>query len=377
MHTLGNLAFLAFLAIKGIRILPRPQLSTSRHSRWRIMNAAILVRGDMDWTRDRQVLELESFEPARWVAPNQRADIRRRFCTLFRTPEAPVHAGGNGLVYQVASHAGDSLALKVLDVEAVATPHAQMELTVAFQEEYRHHLLVSGLQGFPHLFGFGAVGERPAIVMQWVEGVSLRDFLDMRKRAGAPIPATMVAAIGSAVLEALDNAARLDPPVIHRDLSPSNIMLCGDPSRWSKGHDSEIAVRLIDFGCAIQVEPDDYSFTPPLRIWHRGTPEYAAPEMLLEQSDDAQGLRRSRAVDVFALCSVLYELYAGHTPWRVSDHPETPSWQLKCAQPAEIITPRQPEDAVLVQSIMHGLAPNPNDRPTPSALAASLCGIAG
>ena len=217
---------------------------------------------------------------------------------------------------------------------------------------------------------------QPVIVMQWIEGVSLRECMGALRHAGTQLPASTIAAIGSGILAVLDNAARLSPALLHRDITPGNIMLCTEAaSAEEQQRRNAFDIRLIDFGCAMQAEPPDGRPVQQLRLWRRGTPAYAAPEMLADSSPEIEALRRSPAVDVFALCSVLYELYAGHTPWRVEDHSDIPPARLKSAYPAPMPTLRQPSDLPVVEAFMCGLVLDPANRSTQPELRARFAEI--
>src|SRR5581483_8857111 len=89
--------------------------------------------------------------------------------------------------------------------------------------------------------------------------------------------------------------------IIHRDVSPSNVMVCRDGT-----------VKLLDFGVASIVEHGDYEITATLK----GKYPYMAPEQL-------ERLPIDRRVDVFATGVILHELLTGRKLFAGADEIET------------------------------------------------------
>ena len=329
-----------------------------------------------------QIIELDSFVTAFPVEPGKESATKRRFMTLFASDEQ-ARVGGTSYVCKAQSFTGEAFALKrlltasMLPSDTSLTPEDSARITrghaAAFYEEYKNQLLVSRMRGFPRLYGYGTIGDDPAIIMEWVEGVSVRDIVRRRAEDGLPLATHTIAEIGIAVLEALDGIERLDSTLVHRDISPANIMIrTNKASLEAQIAGSSFDICLIDFGSATAYTPEDASFTMASQVWRNGTSEYAPPEMLTQDIPHIDKLRRSPAIDVFALCSVLYELYAGHTPWRVADHPETSPFRLKMERPPEALDAREPGDAPFVEAVMGGLAVDQGDRPGVHALLEKL-----
>lgn len=140
----------------------------------------------------------------------------------------------------------------------------------------------------PTLVAFGDVETTPYLVMEYVEGVRLNDWVDR-----APIAADEIARLGSALALAVHDIHRQD--VVHLDLKPTNVMYRarGEPV-------------LIDFGLA------HHSHYPDLLAEELRTPVgnwvYMSPEQVL-------GVRCDPRSDIFALGAILYHLTTGRFPF--------------------------------------------------------------
>jgi eukaryotic-like serine/threonine-protein kinase len=133
------------------------------------------------------------------------------------------------------------------------------------------------------------------LVMEWVDGVHFGEYLESLARRGLSLPSRHAAAIGAQVLAGLSAAhERVDDggkpvPVIHRDVTPQNILL-------SVGG----VAKLTDFGLARAM--DRASNTAPDVI--KGKLSYLAPEIVL-------GAQASVQSDLYSLGVVLWEALTG------------------------------------------------------------------
>lgn len=139
--------------------------------------------------------------------------------------------------------------------------------------------------GAPILYDFGMFESRLYQVMQFIDGVTIADLI--AEHGPVPVPwAAAIAAQACAVLSAAHALA-----ICHRDLKPTNLMLCPDGS-----------VKVLDFGLAMLRESDVARFTRTGQLL--GTPAYMAPEQIQRGVAEPRG-------DLYALGCVLHEMLTG------------------------------------------------------------------
>jgi serine/threonine protein kinase len=142
-------------------------------------------------------------------------------------------------------------------------------------------------------FGFDSAGY--FLIMEWVDGVNVGQYMDQLARSGEVIPWRHAAAICAQVLLGLSAAhERVDEagqpsPVIHRDVTPQNILVSVNG-----------VVKLTDFGLARAM--DRAPMTGPDVV--KGKLSYLAPELLF-------GLPATVTSDLYSLGIVLWEMLAG------------------------------------------------------------------
>ena len=142
----------------------------------------------------------------------------------------------------------------------------------------------------------------PYMVLEWLDGENLDDFLVRERAAGLP-PWTLPQTISllAQVATALDVAHAKG--IAHRDIKPSNLFLLGRPTRDDIG-----TVKILDFGVAKMMSDGGFSATQAQTGQHvtSFTPEYGAPEQF-NRAFGATG----PWTDVYALALVASELLAG------------------------------------------------------------------
>ena len=344
-----------------------------------------------------RLLELEGLDCCDPRAIRDPDGARRRLMTLVAVPTDAPKRGGSGRATKAFDAFGEPYCLKSLvlpDVQGIGRGRAEAvyrSRAAAFREEYLAQRMVDGIDGFPATFGYGLYAGGPVILMEWVEGRTLHAIEPLLPRDPAReggVASEWVGSIGLRVLQILGAASVRDASFAHRDLSPSNVMVRLDraPLRTQLERGA-LDIVLIDLGSASclattervvaadGMEPDaSGTFTLQTGIWRGATVEYAAPEMLTREAANIQELRASPKVDVYALCSLLYELYAGHTPYQLSAHPSLDPYRAKRDFAPVRLAPAEASDAGLVSAILSGLAGSQDARPDAGELAGRLAG---
>lgn len=198
------------------------------------MTEEILKAADtrVEPARPLRVIHVDDFESAAPLSDGERDACRRRFTTLF-ADEARTRRGGLGRVTYVTNALGECYACKTpvmperaADEDAAACDRRDELLRIAFRKEYECHRALSGFKGFPRLYGYGFVDGAPAIIMEWVEGMTLaqaRHALAVDDD-GRLSPLT-AAQIGRGLFELLTRMDLAGDGFVHRDISPANIMV--------------------------------------------------------------------------------------------------------------------------------------------------------
>lgn len=328
----------------------------------------------MTYDTDMNIIALSPFEPNAMFATSEDPDTIRRFTTLL---DCGAVGGGSHHLRKVANTEGETFALKTLwplDSREGNGPAVTPSGIKTLTEEYRNLAAVSLLSGFAKTYGYGYTGNTPAILMEWIEGLSLRDAVaELTDPAeGGRIPANTVAAIGKRLGEILLGAQKLDAPFAHRDISLRNIIIrtTRRPLAQQIAHCS-FDLCLVDLGSS-SIKRSDSSFTMSTGIWRNGTPEFAPPEMLSNDIPELAPLRTSPSIDTYELCSVLYTLYAGHTPYRLNEHMDHSPYLYKIEHEPEPLEARVPGDQKLVDIIMSGIRNEQSQRAPLSTVTGKL-----
>jgi eukaryotic-like serine/threonine-protein kinase len=216
------------------------------------------------------------------LQPNEVLRQRYRMMNL-------VGRGGFGAVYKAVDlRLGDRiLAVKEMS-QSTLKPNEIVEAVKAFKREA---LMLAGLMhpNLPHIYDHFSEGGRWYLVMDFIEGETLEEYLNTT--SGSLLPLEEVLEVGIQLCAVLDYLHTRQPPVIFRDLKPANVMLTPDGM-----------VFLIDFGIARHFKPGQTKDTIAF-----GSPGHAAPE----QYGTAQTTPKA---DMYSLGATLHHLLSGNDP---------------------------------------------------------------
>ena len=181
----------------------------------------------------------------------------------------------------------------------------------------------------------GSVSTVPYIVMEYVEGHTVRELLG----EGEAVPIPEAVEIVTGVLDALEYSHRSG--IIHRDIKPGNIMLT-----------STGAVKVMDFGIARAIEDSSATVTQTHAVV--GTAQYLSPEQARGETVDSRS-------DLYSAGCLLYELLTGQPPF-VGDSAVAVAYQhvREIPRPPSSIAADVPES--LDRVVLKSLAKNRDDR---------------
>ena len=206
--------------------------------------------------------------------------------TIGRGGMAEVHVGYDRRL-------GRTVAVKVLRSDLARDP--------AFLNRFRREAQAAAALNHPAIVAVydtgeeqfaepgGGVGHVPYIVMEYVEGHTVREVL----RDGRPLPPDEAIEIVSGVLSALEYSHRAG--IVHRDIKPANVMLT-----------TSGAVKVMDFGIARAVADSQATVTQASAVV--GTAQYLSPEQARGEQVDARS-------DLYSTGCLLFELLTGRPPF--------------------------------------------------------------
>ena len=192
--------------------------------------------------------------------------------------------GGMGTVYKVRHNVLDTIyAIKVLSAQMTQDE----ELVTRFYREARvmaklKHPNIARVIDVQHDNILGV----HYFIMEYIQGQTLKQFV----QKSGPLKRLDLLDVAKQVAQALDYSHKFDPPVIHRDIKPTNIMIEDGTSR----------VVVMDFGIAKELNDSDLTKVDMML----GTLKYCPPEQMRNEPLDG-------GADVYALGMVLYEIYTG------------------------------------------------------------------
>jgi serine/threonine-protein kinase len=227
---------------------------------------------------------------------------------------------------------GREVAIKILRADLARDPQ--------FQERFRREAQNAAALNHPAIVAVYDTGEAntefgplPYIVMEYVEGRTLRDIV----KTEGPMSQKRAMEVMADVCAALDFSHRHG--IVHRDVKPANVMITKNG-----------AVKVMDFGIARAMHDGQSAMTQTAAVI--GTAQYLSPEQARGESVDARS-------DVYAAGCVLYELITGEPPF-TGDSPVAVAYQhvREDPNPPSTVNPAvAPElDAVVLKALAKGPA---------------------
>ena len=234
--------------------------------------------------------------------------------------------GGMAIVYRAIDlRTGHNVAVKVLRPEF----NEDSEFISRFQREAEaaskmtHHNIVN-------LLDVGMDGENRYLVMEYVQGKTLKEVIQERGRLNAPLACQ----IAIRILSALEHAHRNG--IIHRDIKPQNILVHAD------GH-----IKVADFGIARIANSS--TLTKGDNVM--GSVHYFSPEQ-------ARGEGANATSDIYSTGIVLYEMLTGRVPYD-GDNPVAVAMQHLHATPVPIQNLAPDVPPAVVRVCMKAMEKNP------------------
>ncbi|MFC5285506.1 Stk1 family PASTA domain-containing Ser/Thr kinase [Actinokineospora guangxiensis] len=227
---------------------------------------------------------------------------------------------------------GREVAVKVLRADLARDPQ--------FQERFRREAQNAAALNHPAIVAVYDTGETlldqgplPYIVMEYVEGRTLRDIV----KGEGPLSGQRAMEIMADVCAALDFSHRHG--IVHRDVKPANVMI-----------NRSGAVKVMDFGIARALADGQAAVTQTAAVI--GTAQYLSPEQARGETVDARS-------DVYATGCVLFELLTGEPPF-TGDSPVAVAYQhvREDPRPPSQLNPRvSPQlDAIVLKAMSKGAA---------------------
>jgi serine/threonine protein kinase, bacterial len=198
--------------------------------------------------------------------------------------EHQLGAGGLGTAYLARDRQQAKVVLKEFILPVYVDAAICRQALKAFEAEAR---ILKGLDhpNIVRLFDFFVQDQRAYMVLEYIDGPSLKLYVQQQ---GQPLPAKDAVKFALQICEALSHLHAQSPPVVHRDVTPDNLILSRDGT-----------IKLIDFNVAQQAETN----TTAIFV---GKPGYLPPEQFRGEP--------SVHSDIFAAGASLHFLLTGKDP---------------------------------------------------------------
>jgi serine/threonine protein kinase len=220
--------------------------------------------------------------------PQRRFDMERVIADRYEVREL-IGSGGMADVYRAYDRRLSRLvAIKILRADLARDP--------SFQTRFRREAQAAAGLNHPSIVSVHDTGtddhewgKVPFIVMEYVEGTTIRDVVREKKLPTV----TRSLQIVRDILNALDYSH--EHGIVHRDIKPGNVMITPDGE-----------IKVMDFGIAKALDDVDATITHAWTVV--GTAQYLSPEQTRGETADARS-------DIYATGCLLYELVVGTPPF--------------------------------------------------------------
>lgn len=199
-----------------------------------------------------------------------------------------IGSGGMSIVYKATDRSlGRLVAIKMLHESLTGDPD--------FLRRFRQEAYAAANLAHPNIVtvhDIGQDGHRHFIVMEYVDGRTLKDIIRELKREGEQMSVERVLDLTIQICAGIGYAHRAN--LVHCDVKPQNVLVTRDDR-----------VKVADFGIARAISEASQQYQAS-QVW--GTPQYFAPEQ-------AAGHPATPASDVYAIGIMMFEMLAGRLPF--------------------------------------------------------------
>ncbi|MCA9969678.1 MAG: serine/threonine protein kinase [Anaerolineales bacterium] len=213
--------------------------------------------------------------------------LNKRYKLLER-----VGSGGMSVVYRAQDLSlGRIVAIKML--------HESLTGDEGFLSRFQREAHAAANLSHPNIVtvhDIGQDGYRHYIVMEYVDGRTLKQLVRQQNKLARPMPIDRALDLTIQVCSGIGYAHRAH--LVHCDVKPQNVLVTRDDR-----------VKVADFGIARAIS--EASQQVERQVW--GTPQYFSPEQ-------ASGLPATPASDVYAIGVILFELLTGRLPFQAESH---------------------------------------------------------
>ncbi len=262
--------------------------------------------------------------------------------------ETLVGQGGMGAVYKARDLRLPGRVCAVKEAAPAAWEPARPASRAQARAQSRREAAVLARLDHPNLPKVSdafAHGPREYLIMDFVAGLNLGEALRHRQKGqqAQGLPEATVLAWSAQILDALAYLHGQEPPILHRDVKPANIIVTDSG-----------ALKLVDFGLVKVLQPEDQRTLTVVQ--GRGTLPYTP----LEQFGGDAGFADA-ASDLYSFGATLYHLLAGQPP------PSAKERFLEAGQLAELRRPGRAISRRTEAAVFRAMAMHPSQRPASAA----------